>query len=283
MLYLTKSLCHQYKIRPARRFGQNFLIRKNIYNKIIKAADLTKEDIVLEVGPGFGFLTERLARKVRRVIAIELDKRLTEALSTRMQELKIDNVEVINQDVLKFDCFKLKNLFHNHNLNFKYKIVANLPYNITSIFLRKFLENNYRPKLMVLMLQKEVVERIIANPPQMNLLAISVQFYAKPQIIVKVAASDFWPKPKVDSAIIKLKTKDRLPNINQEDFFNFVKIGFKSKRKMLKNNLMGYNYLGVEKIEEILGQVGLDRKARAQNLSLDDWLKLFGVLQENVV
>ncbi len=279
MLHLTKTLCRQYNIKPARRFGQNFLIRKNIYNKIIKAADLTKKDIVLEVGPGFGFLTEKLSQKAKKVIAIELDKKLAKVLSTRIQELEIDNIQIFNEDILKINpC----NLFHN-NLNFKYKIVANLPYNITSFFLRKFLENNCRPELMVLMLQKEVAERIIARPPQMSLLTISIQFYTKPKIITRVTSSDFWPKPKVDSAIIKLITRNKLPNINQEDFFNFVRIGFKSKRKMLKNNLIGYNNLSIQEIEVILKQVGLNHKTRAQNLFLNDWLNLFVAFKKNVV
>ena len=283
MLRLTRSLCRQHKIKPARRFGQNFLIRESIYNKIIKAADLTREDIVLEVGPGFGFLTEKLSKKAKKVIAIELDKRLVKALLTRIRELKIGNVEVVNQDILKFDCFKLKKIFQDYNLNFKYKIVANLPYNITSAFLRKFLENKYRPNLMVLMLQKEVAERIISKPPRMNILAISVQFYTKPKIITKVAASDFWPKPKVDSAVIRLETKNELPSVNERDFFNFIKAGFKYRRKMLKNNLAIYSNVSVEKIEKMLKQASLDPKIRAQNLSLDDWLKLFGIFCKNVV
>ncbi len=273
MLSLTKSLCRQYNIKPTRRFGQNFLIRKNVYNKIIRFACLEKDDVILEVGPGFGFLTAKLAKKVKKVIAVELDKKLANILSLRMHKLGLNNVKVVNKDILKFD----------YSQYIKYKIVANLPYNITSIFLRKFLSYPLKPELMVLMLQKEVAERIIATPPQISLLAISVQFYAKPQIMAKVPAKDFWPQPKVDSAIVKLKIKKNLPPVDEKAFFEFVRAGFGAKRKMLKNNFASYYKLNSEELENLLEKVDLNKKIRAQELSLDNWLKLFGIFCQNVI
>ncbi|MFH1427415.1 MAG: rRNA adenine dimethyltransferase family protein, partial [Patescibacteria group bacterium] len=171
----TKKLCKLNGIKPSRSKGQNFLISEEIYEKIIEAAKLKKSDIVLEVGPGLGFLTEKLASRVKKVVAVELDDKLAKILQIRLRKQGIKNVEVMNEDILDF---RIK----NYELR-KFKIVANLPYNITSIFLRKFLSAEVKPELMVLMLQKEVAQRIVAKDGKMSILAVSVQFYAKPEII----------------------------------------------------------------------------------------------------
>jgi len=282
----TKELCKKYNIKPLRSKGQNFLITESVYDKIIKTADLKPDDVVLEVGPGLGFLTEKLGEKVKKVITVELDDKIANALNKRLREKNIKNVQVVNKNVLDIISdirYQIPDLFEN------YKVVANLPYNITSIFLRKMLsqEKENKPDSMVLMLQKEVAERIIARPPKMSLLAISVQFYSRPEIISYINKENFWPEPKVDSAIVQLKIKNYQPkadppwedklkikNIDEKDFFRLVKIGFSAKRKMLKNNLSaGFGITGLE-VENKLKNAGFSKKIRAGELSVKDWIKL---------
>ncbi|MBU0636713.1 MAG: 16S rRNA (adenine(1518)-N(6)/adenine(1519)-N(6))-dimethyltransferase RsmA [Patescibacteria group bacterium] len=293
LLQQTKYLCNLYDIKPVRSKGQNFLIKEEIYDDIIKAADLKPDDIVLEVGPGLGFLTTKLAKKVKQVIAIELDDKLAGVLHMGLVSQKIKNVEVINEDILenqKFPKQSIQDAMEQAKIkNQKYKIVANLPFNITSIFLRKFLSDEIKPELMVLMLQKEVAERIIAKPPKMSLLAVSVQLYSQPEIVKIVLADNFWPKPAVDSAVVKLKIKNfqnctqdkqelkvSIPVDKEKYFFRLVKIGFSSKRKMLKNNLTAGYKIKSNEVENKLKNSNLDIKIRAENLSIADWIKLFG-------
>ncbi len=283
----TKRICGENNIKPSRSKGQNFLIREEVYNNIVKAADLKKEDIVLEVGSGLGFLTEKMARKVKKVIAVELDDRLAEVFWNRLAELGVGNVEVINKNIL--DLPLTPSLVRRG----KFKVVANLPYNITSIFLRKILSAEFKPSLMVLMLQKEVAKRIDAQSPKMSLLAVSVQFYAKPEIIQIVPASNFWPEPEVDSALIKLKphpspllSKERGDTNyiqSEREFFRLVRISFSAKRKMLKNNLANGYHRSQDKVKKWLGMANFSLKIRAQNLSLEDWLKLFGIIKKNML
>ncbi|MFA5360220.1 MAG: 16S rRNA (adenine(1518)-N(6)/adenine(1519)-N(6))-dimethyltransferase RsmA [Patescibacteria group bacterium] len=267
----TKELCRLYDIKPARSKGQNFLISEEIYDQMIVAANLQPNDIILEVGPGLGFLTAKLAKRVSRVIAVELDDKLAEILRTGLMAQGIKNVEVINKDILQFSSlnYKLQN----------YKVVANLPYNITSIFLRKFLEMEIKPELMVLMLQKEVAERIAARPGKMSVLGISVQFYANAEMMQIVPAENFWPKPEVDSAIIKIKIRaDSLLKKEQEkNFFQLIKFGFSAKRKMLKNNLAAGFKIDQTETEKKIISAGLNSKIRAQELSINDWLKLLTI------
>jgi len=290
LLSQTKQLCKLYNIKPARAKGQNFLIKEEIYDKIVKAADLKKDDLVLEVGPGLGFLTAKLAKRVKRVVAVELDDKLAEVLQIGLASQGIKNVEVVNDDILKF---RIKNLelrisqkskirsfkrvsSFKFQVSRNYKIVANLPYNITSVFLRKFLSAELKPSLMVLMLQKEVAERIIAKPPKMSLLAASVQFYAQAEIIEIVPANNFWPKPEVDSAIIKLKVESEKLKVNEKELFRLVRIGFSAKRKMLKNNLANGYHISPKEAEEWLKKANFSPTIRAQELTVDDWIKLFG-------
>jgi len=246
------EMLKKYKIKPIKHFGQNFLIDKNVLDKIIDAAELTSQDIVLEIGPGLGILTIELLKGTKKVIAVEKDKKLCEILKTNLKRYK--NLKIINEDILKIKIDKLSN----------YKVVANIPYYLTSPLIRKFLEEKNKPSAIILMVQKEVAQRICASPPHMNLLAIAVQFFAEPKIISYVSKNSFYPMPKVDSAIIKIIPKS-IPDINTEKFFNLVKRGFASKRKMLKNNIPGID----------LEKIGLNPGVRAENLPIKDWLKLF--------
>lgn len=268
LLKQTKKLCRLYGLKPARSKGQSFLVREEIYNQIIKTAGLDKKDMVLEIGPGLGFLTAKLAQEAGKVIAVELDDKLADILTIAIKAQNINNVSLINEDILKLnlDSAGLKDR--------EYKIVANLPYNITSIFLRNFLSGPIKPKTMVLMLQKEVAERIVSRAGEMSLLAVSIQFYARSKIIGVVGKDNFWPVPAVDSAIIKIEIKDKLPEVDVKKFFRLVKFGFSAKRKMLKNNLVaGFRIPGKE-AENILEKAELNLKTRAEDLSLVDWVKL---------
>ncbi len=281
-----REICRLCEIKPSRSKGQNFLVNEYIYDDIVKAAEIEDEDTVLEVGPGLGFLTLKLAKRAKRVIAVELDDKLADYLQTGIAAKGIDNVEIVNEDILRFNL--------NKHLKSKeeYKIVANLPYNITSIFLRLFLSSPRPPKSFVLMLQKEVAERIVATPPNMSLLALSVQYYAEAKIIREVKAGNFWPEPKVDSAVIKIIVKERqidspeaLENQLTKDkqFFRLAKIGFSAKRKMLKNNLAGGLKIDQKIVNEILIKNKFNPQLRAEDLSLDDWQKLFATLSEFMV
>ena len=301
LLEQTARLCRLYDIKPARSKGQNFLIREEIYNQMVAAADLKPADTVLEVGPGLGFMTAKLAARAGKVLAVELDDKLAEVLMTGLLAQGIKNVEVVNEDILKISiCHSREGgnpeiskdngraLFwipdQVRDDRKKFKIVANLPYNITSIFLRKYLsEAEIKPELMVLMLQKEVAGRITAKPGEMSLLAVSVQFYAKAEIVEIVPKNNFWPKPEVDSAIIKLKVKSEKLKIKEKEFFRLVKFGFSAKRKMLKNNLAAGFRMEPAEAENKIKQVGFNGKIRAQELSVEDWRKLFSAFKENVV
>lgn len=274
----TKELCRLYQINPSRSKGQNFLINEAVYEEIINSADLKNTDEVLEVGPGLGFLTARLADKVKQVTAVELDDKLASFLQIGLSSQSVSNVKIINEDVLQFK---------ESQLSCPYKIVANLPYNISSFFLRKFLSTDYRPELMVLLLQKEVAERIVAKPGDMSLLAVSVQYYAQAEIINIVSPRDFWPAPQVESAIIKIKPyREGLKYKDQEQieaFFRLVKMGFSAKRKMLKNNLAAGLNLDAKNLAEVLEFKGFNPKIRAEDLSVSDWQKLFAALSPFVL
>jgi len=243
--------------------GQNFLKNKNIAERIVEAADIKKSDVILEVGPGKGVLTNFLIQKSNHVIAVEKDKNLIDFLMDKFKDNR--NLKIVHDDILKF---KPQNFSLKHR---EYKIVANIPYYITSRFLRQFLESKYQPSLMVLMIQKEVAERIIARNKKESLLSVSVKVYGKPKIIIKVPAGNFTPKPKVDSAVIKIEniSKDFFARnkINEKQFFQLLKQGFGHKRKMLKNNL------GIK--SEILQKCKIPPLARAEELSLEDWKCLF--------
>ena len=281
----TQKLSEYYNIKPARSRGQNFLIKEGVFDRVLELADLEADDTVLEIGPGLGFLTTKLAQQVKKVIAVELDDKLAEVLTAMVKKSGIDNIEIRNKSILDVDIDK--------ELPQNYKIVANLPYQITSKFLRVFLSSPNRPRTMTLMLQKEVAERIVARPGKMSLLALSVQFYSQPELKDVVPRYNFWPEPAVDSALIQLRIKDdkvkkvnrearegglgqelRIKDVEERDYFRLAKIGFSAKRKMLKNNLSVGLKISPKEAEEKLVKLGFSAKVRAQELSIDDWARL---------
>lgn len=265
----TLEICRVYGIKPARSKGQNFLIVEEYYDRIIEAAELNKKDRVLEVGPGLGFLTAKLAQHAGQVTAVELDDKLANLLKTAISSQKTANVQVMNGNVLDLKIEGKE----------KYKIVANLPYNITSAFLRKFLSRtSSKPELMVLMLQKEVAERICAKPGEMSLLAVSIQAYATAEIIDFVPAKAFYPAPEVESAVIRIKTQEsKIKDVDEKAFFQLVRIGFSAKRKKLANNLSAGFRIAQKEATDWLERAGFDISLRAQELSVTDWVKLLGL------
>jgi len=282
LLQETKQLCDLYHIKPARSKGQNFLINSDVYDKIIAEAGLHKDDLVVEVGPGLGFLTFLLADTVKTVLAVELDQKIVKALALRLEMNDYKNVRLLNADVLDF---WLLTKLPQEIAKGDYQVVANLPYNISSVFLRKFLETPSRPKTMTLMLQREVAERLTARPGKMSLLSLSVQFYAEAKLVLRVDKKDFWPEPKVNSAVVKLITKKQPPLEAGElkAFWRLAKIGFSAKRKMLKNNLASGLKLDGQTIETALAKVGLKSNCRPQDLSLEEWLTLYKNLARQII
>jgi 16S rRNA (adenine1518-N6/adenine1519-N6)-dimethyltransferase len=263
-----QALCQEAGLSPKKRFGQNFLLDEDIYERMADYGELQPGETVLEVGPGLGELTKRLARRAKEVLAVEYDEDLARILPGIMKKEGVENVQVLQSDILLLEKDRLYD-----------KIVANLPYNISAKFLSQYLAERRRPKLMVLLLQKEVVERICAGPGQMSLLSLSVQYFALPEQLDKVPARSFWPAPKVDSSIVRLRTKNDLPDLggkSERDFFRLARIGFSAKRKMLKNNLASGFHISELAAREHLLEAGLKEKARAQELSLLDWIRLLG-------
>jgi len=255
-----------------RSMGQNFLVNQKILPKIVEAAELASSDTVVEIGPGLGVLTGELVKHAGKVIAIEKDDKLAEALESRIMNYESwkKKVRIINQDVLDLSADDLQLTAYG------YKVVANIPYNITSRVIRKFLEAENKPSLLVLMVQKEVAQRICAKSGEMSLLSVSVQFYAEPEIIDIVKAESFFPLPKVDSAIIQIRIqRDRIQNkVSDKDFFRLVKFGFAAKRKTLENNLAAGFHITKRESSDIIKKADLGVKIRAQELSVEDWIKL---------
>ncbi len=262
-----KELLAKYETRPSKGLGQNFLIDKNVLNKIIESADLKPTDSVLEIGPGLGILTGGLAEKAGKVIAVEKDETMIEILKETLKDYK--HIEVIGGDILKLDPMA-------NSLN--YKVIANIPYYLTSPLIRKFLESKNPPSEIILMVQKEVAQRICSNPPDMSLLSVSVQFYAKPEITFYVSKNCFWPAPKVDSAIIKIVPEKKY-DISPDLFFEVVKAGFSQPRKQLVNNLTGLKLLdGVKLTKDFISdwllKNNLKPSQRAETLNISDWINL---------
>jgi 16S rRNA (adenine1518-N6/adenine1519-N6)-dimethyltransferase len=265
-LYTNKSL------------GQNFLVDNEALEKIVNAGEIKPTDTVLEIGPGMGVLTEKLAEKAGKVIAIELDKKLYELLvESRKLKVESGNLQIINANALDFDLSSLKAK--------SYKLIANIPYYITSKILEKFLIAENKPESIVLLVQKEVAERICAKPGDMSVLSISVQAFGEPEVVDIIKAESFFPAPKVDSAILKVKSikwphfaeatrGKKVESVGEKDFFRTVKIGFAARRKTLLNNLSAGFCVDKGTILNILKNVKLNENIRAQELSISAWEQL---------
>jgi len=255
----VKALLQQFGLKAQKRLGQHFLVDEDILECILSAAELSGKDIVVEVGPGLGILTKRLAEVAGKVIAVELDFKLVRML--RESLASFPNVEIIRADILKIAPQQLLGDYLTiPGLAQGYKVVANLPYYITSAILRHFLEAWAKPSLMVVMVQKEVGEAVAANPGKMSLLSVSTQFYGKPTIIAFVPAGSFYPPPKVDSLILRLDVYSKPPiEVSDVDsFFDIVSCGFRSPRKQLRNSLAKALGMSPSQVALLLGRAGIE-------------------------
>jgi 16S rRNA (adenine1518-N6/adenine1519-N6)-dimethyltransferase len=256
-------------LRANKALGQHLLVSRSALHSVVEAAELTPDDAVLEVGAGHGALTVELARRARRVVAVELDRAILPVL--RETTAPFPNVEIVERNLLEVepeDLFGLES----------YKLVANLPYYITAATLRHFLEARNAPRLLVVMVQREVARRMTASAGEMSLLSLSVQFYGAPRIIAQVPASAFYPPPKVDSAIVRVDVHPAPLTVEERDwFFTLARAGFAEKRKQIHNSLARRLDAEPARIQAWLSAAGIEPARRSQTLSLEDWLRLTGV------
>ena len=249
---------------PKKSLGQHWLKDPEILADIAEAAELTGDDVVLEIGPGLGTLTSRLLARANSVTAVEFDADLARKLPGQFPGKKLT---VVNQDILQFDLNQLPK---------NYKVVANVPYYITSKIVEKLMTAENKPSVAVLLVQKEVAERIAAEAGNMSVLSVSVQVFAEAELDIEVPRQFFTPSPKVDSQVVVLRTRNNplITPENQKDFFRIVKAGFSAKRKKLRSSLSGG--LGIDKsvAEELLKNAGISPDARAEDLAIEDWKKL---------
>jgi 16S rRNA (adenine1518-N6/adenine1519-N6)-dimethyltransferase len=279
LLAQTKGLLRRFGLQARKGLGQHFLIDEEVLKLITSAAGLTSADVIMEIGPGLGVLTRELVRQGGWVITVELDSKLAAILKQSLASF--NNVTIVNEDILQIDPLTLlqeqKAKFPTGiSSPFRYKVVANLPYYITSPVLRHFLEASLKPQIMVVMVQKEVAEAIVAKPGQMSMLSISVQFYGEPAIIGYVPAQCFYPAPEVDSAILKIKLYAQPPVevTSKEGFFRLVRAGFSAPRKQIGNSLAQGLGLSKADILSLLGKASIMPQRRAETLTLDEWAKL---------
>ena len=267
MSHSPKALLDSYEILPKKSLGQNFMHDPNALEKIVASAALLPDDTVVEVGAGTGALTDILADAARQVFSIEIDERLRLLLEERFEDYV--NVYLVFDDILKTDIATLVGATG-------YIVVANAPYYISSAILWRLLEAAKPPRRMVMTMQYEVAERIIGAPGAMNLLSIATQFYGTPRIVGKFGPAVFWPRPNIDSAIVRIDTHEAPPvNVpSRELFFRVVKAGFSMKRKQLKNSLSGGLQLRSSLIRDLLRAADIDPQRRAETLSLAEWARL---------
>jgi len=278
---VTKKFLREHGIRIKKRLGQNFLINEGILNRIVEVADLSKDDIVIEIGPGMGTLTKKLAQNVKKVLAIEIDENLVKLLRETLAHLK--NVEIIQGDILKIDLRKLPITDHRSPIT-KVKVVANLPYYITTPIIIHLLKAREILSNIVIMVQKEVGRRMVAKPRTKDYGALSllIQYYTKPQIAVKVPRSAFLPEPEVDSCVVNLEVLEK-PAVKVKDeelFFKVVRASFEQRRKALKNALSQTRDLDLnkKKVLEILEKADIKPLRRGETLSLEEFAKLSNLI-----
>jgi 16S rRNA (adenine1518-N6/adenine1519-N6)-dimethyltransferase len=283
----VRGLLEEWDLRPSKGLGQSFLTDQVILEKIVAAAELTPRDVVLEIGAGLGTMTEHLAHDAGHVVAVELDERLIPVLESVLAAF--DNVTLIQGDILALDlAATIGATAHRLSIpdtryptpDIPYKVVANLPYYITSAVLRHLLEADLKPQRLVVTVQREVAERIIAKPGQMSLLAVSVQVYGRPQLLFRIKPGSFYPPPEVESAVVQVDVH-ATPPVPVEDmaaFFRIVRAGFSQRRKQLHNTLAAGLRRPSQEVTARLQEAGIDPRRRAQTLSLEEWAKVTRVM-----
>jgi len=270
----TREILRAHGLRPRKELGQNFLIDRAVLDAVVAAADVRPGETVLEIGPGIGTLTGELAARDAEVVAVELDENLARVVQARAALKR--NVTVVRGNVLRLD------LDEALPADKPYKVVANIPYYITAPILRLFLESARKPRSIVLMVQREVAERLAAPAGRLSILGVTAQFYARVEVVRVVPASAFMPPPEVDSALIRLRPYDTppLPIDDPARFFTLVKAGFGEKRKQLHNALVhGLAHIPGARIDAALAAAGIERTRRAETLSLAEWGTLYAELE----
>ena len=277
----TQEIIKKHNFSIQKKYGQNFLIDEHVLNKIISAAELTEDDYVIEIGPGIGTMTERMAPECKHVTAIEIDKELIPILSETLSGF--DNVDIINEDVLKVD---LNKLIAERNDNKPVKVVANLPYYITTPIIMSLLENKIPIDTITVMVQKEVADRMMVGPgtKDYGALSLAVQYYAKPYIVANVPMNCFIPRPNVASAVIRL-TCHKEPPVTVKDeklMFNLIRASFNQRRKTLINGISNFSGLSFtkEQVAMALNSIGLSENIRGEALDLEKFAKLSDALLE---
>lgn len=267
-IHVLRHLLSTHHMRPNKSFGQNFLVNRAVLQQIVEAADLAPGDQVLEVGAGTGVLTRELARRVRRVVAVELEEDMLALLAKTTSDFS--NIELVARNLLYLNPEEA----FGHE---RYKLVANLPYYITAPTFRHFLESANPPGLLVVMVQYEVAQRIVAEPGDLSLLGVSVQFYGLPRIIARVPAHAFYPAPRVDSAILRVDVHPQAPltPLERDSFFRVVQAGFAERRKQLHNALAHGLHRKDTEIRGWLAAAKIEASRRAETLSIDEWLRLW--------
>ncbi|HEY5004200.1 MAG TPA: 16S rRNA (adenine(1518)-N(6)/adenine(1519)-N(6))-dimethyltransferase RsmA [Ktedonobacteraceae bacterium] len=267
-----RNLLATHRMRPLKSFGQNFLVDRSVLENIVEAAAIEPDDELLEVGSGTGVLTRELAKQARRVVAVELERDMLSLLKSTTAAYP--NVELVARNLLFLDPVEIF-------AQAPYKLVANLPYYITAPTFRHFLESANPPRLIVVMVQAEVAQRIIAEPGSLSVLALSVQLYGQPRIIARVPARAFYPAPKVDSAILRVDVNPQAPLLPAEraKFFRLVHAGFSEKRKQLHNSLTHGLHVKNEVVRSWLATAAIDISRRAETLSIEEWLRLARVIE----
>ncbi len=270
---VIRSVLNRFGFSFSKGLGQNFLIDGNIVRSIRESAGVTKDDYVLEIGPGFGTLTEELLLHAKKVVAVEIDERLVEVLNYTLEGF--DNFKLINEDIMKLD---LDRLVQEEFKGQPFKILANLPYYITTPIITRLIEEDLPVSSMTFMVQKEVADRIVAKPgnKQYGSITVFIDYYSHAKIVCKAPKSVFIPQPKVDSSVVQLDLKKDLPDVDRIKLFKLVHAGFQQRRKNILNSMTSDKSLGLDKkdLEEVLVDLEIDPRARAETLSLDQFIEI---------
>lgn len=272
----VKGIVNQFEFKFKKKFGQNFLVDKNILNKIVDATEVDENSVVLEIGPGIGTLAVELAKKGAQVFAVELDSDLIPILEENFKDYP--NIKLINADALKLDYEEVfKPFVGKKNL----KVAANLPYYITTPLIFKILESDLPWDSLTLMMQLEVAQRITAPPggKDYGALTVAVNYYGDPFLTTKAPATAFYPQPKVDSAVLNIKLRNKKVEVMDQDlFFKVVRTAFGQRRKTLLNNLSGLGELNKEQLNNLLERINIEGSRRAETLSIEEFAKITNLL-----
>lgn len=276
LAYKTKQIIKKYEFNFKKNFGQNFLVDERVLDKIVNAADINENDLVIEVGPGIGTLTQAMAKRAGKVVSVEIDKTLVPILGELLEGY--NNVEIINEDILKVDINEIIARYPGMSV----KMAANLPYNITTPIIMGILEKHIPMESLTVMIQKEVAYRMNAKPSTKDYgsLSLVTQYYCEPYLVANVPQNCFMPRPNVDSAVIRLNIlKEPKVKVSDEQFmFDFIKAAFSQRRKTLVNCIFssGLTKLNKEELGKVLNELGYDERVRGESLTLED----YGVLSE---